>query len=81
MQGERPTALERMGKRNLWDGRCSECGAQVRAQEGLVEDASPSWGYGILCPECMPVGILDPPKPPEASKLPNIHTGDDRYER
>jgi hypothetical protein len=70
-----------MAKRNTWDGFCGVCGSQVRALEGIVEANGPGEGYRILCPECMPAGILDPPKPPDASRLPSIHRGDERYER
>jgi hypothetical protein len=57
------------------------CHAQVRALEGVVE-ASEVWPwYLILCPEHVPVGVLDPPKPPAASRLPSIHLGDERFER
>jgi hypothetical protein len=35
----------------------------------------------ILCPEHASPGALDAPKPPEASKLPSIHLGDERFER
>jgi hypothetical protein len=53
----------------------------VRALEGVVEPLeAPPW-YRILCPEHIPAGALDPPQPPEASKLPSIHLGDDRFER
>jgi hypothetical protein len=70
-----------MAKRNPYPGRCSVCHAQVRALEGIIEACdSPPW-YQILCPEHMPVGVLDPPKPPAASKLPSIHLGDERFER
>jgi len=70
-----------MAKRNTWDGFCGVCGSQVRALEGIVEAAGPGEGYRILCPEHMPAGVLDPPKPPEVSRLPSIHVGEDRYER
>jgi hypothetical protein len=70
-----------MAKRNTWDGPCSVCGSQVRALEGIIDATGPGEGYRTLCPEHMPAGILDPPKPPDASKLPSIHLGDDRYER
>jgi len=70
-----------MAKRNPYDGRCSICGSQVRALEGVVESLdAPPW-YRILCAEHMPAGALDPPKPPPASKLPSIHLGDERFER
>jgi hypothetical protein len=70
-----------MAKRNPYDGHCSECHAQVRALEGVIEasDAWPWWR--ILCPEHVPAGALEPPKPLEASKLPSIHLGDERFER
>jgi hypothetical protein len=29
----------------------------------------------------MRAGALDPPSPPEASKLPSIYLGDERFER
>lgn len=71
-----------MAKRNLSDGHCSVCHAQVRALEGVVEASSDAWPwYQILCPEHMPVGVLDPPRPLDASKLPSIHLGDARFER
>lgn len=70
-----------MAKRNPYDGRCSVCNADVRAQEGVVEAIdTPPW-YRILCPEHMPTGALDPPKPPSASRLPSIHLDDRRFER
>jgi hypothetical protein len=70
-----------MAKRNPYPGRCSVCKAEIRAQEGIVE-ACDSWPwYQILCPEHAPVGVLDPPPPPDTSKLPSIHLGDARYER
>jgi hypothetical protein len=70
-----------MAKRNPYDGHCSVCHVQVRALEGVVE-ASDAWPwYLILCPEHAPAGALDPPKPLEASRLPSIHLGDERYER
>lgn len=70
-----------MAKRNPYDGHCSVCHAQVRALEGVVE-ASDAWPwYLILCLEHVPAGVLDPPTPPAASRLPSIHLGDERYER
>ena len=70
-----------MAKRNPYPGRCNECGSAVRANEGVIE-ASEAWPwYRILCAEHVPTGALDPPKPPEASRLPSIHAGDERYER
>ncbi len=67
---------------NPYDGHCTLCRAPVRALEGVVEPAEdgPPW-YRILCPEHMPPGALDPPKPPEASTLPSIHLDGKRYER
>jgi hypothetical protein len=70
-----------MAKRNPYDGLCSECHAQVRALEGVIEASDVRPFYRILCPEHMPIGALDPPKPPQASKLPSIHLGDERFER
>jgi hypothetical protein len=70
-----------MSKRNTWDGHCYVCGLRVRALEGIVEARGPGEGYRLLCVEHAPVGALDPPAPPEASKLPSIHTGDERFER
>jgi hypothetical protein len=70
-----------MTKRNPYDGHCSVCHAQVHALEGVVEASDVRPFYRILCPEHMPAGALDPPKPPVASKLPSIHLGDERYER
>jgi hypothetical protein len=70
-----------MAERNTWDGVCGVCGAQVRALEGIVEASGGRKGYRILCPEHMPAGGLDAPKPPEASRLPSIHLGEERYER
>ena len=62
-----------MAKPNPYDGRCSVCKASVRAHEGVTEAwHRPPW-YRILCLEHAPAGALDPPKPPEASKLPSIH--------
>jgi hypothetical protein len=70
-----------MAKRNPYDARCSVCRASVRAREGVVESSEEWPWYRILCPEHMPAGALDPPKPPEASKLPSIHLGEERFER
>jgi hypothetical protein len=53
----------------------------VRAGEGIVDTLADGAGYQILCPEHMPPGSLDPEKPPEASRLPSIHLGDERFER
>jgi hypothetical protein len=75
------TFSKRMARRNPYDGRCSACNVQVLALEGVVE-ASEAWPwYRILCPEHMPAGVLDPPAPPETSRLPSIHLGDARFER
>lgn len=70
-----------MAKRNTWDGYCYLCGSQVRALEGIVQPLGPGEGYRLLCVEHAPTGALDPPAPPEASKLPSIYSGDERYER
>jgi len=70
-----------MAKRNPYEGHCSVCQAQVRAEEGVVEATDVRPWFRILCPEHAPAGALDPPKPPAASKLPSIHLGDDRFER
>jgi hypothetical protein len=70
-----------MARRNDFDGWCSVCGAQVRALEGMIDSSDPGQPYLILCLEHMPAGALDPPSPPDASKLPSIHLEDDRYER
>jgi hypothetical protein len=70
-----------MARRNSWEGFCWVCGSRVRALEGLVEAGDRGEGCRILCPEHMPVGALDPPRPAEVSKLPSIHVGDERYER
>ncbi len=70
-----------MAKRNPHDGRCSVCNVEVRALEGIVEALDrPPW-YRILCPEHMPEGLLDSPRPPDASRLPSIHLDEDRFER
>ena len=70
-----------MAKRNPYPARCSVCKAKIRALEGIVEACDSLRGYRILCPEHMPVGVLDPPRPPDASRLPSIHLGDERFER
>jgi hypothetical protein len=54
---------------------------QVRAFEGIIDADGPTGGYRILCAEHMPAGSLDPPKPPDAARLPSIHLGEERYER
>jgi hypothetical protein len=68
-------------KRNPYDGRCSVCATKVRAHEGVIEaaDAWPWWR--ILCPEHIPTGALDSPKPPETSRLPSIHRDERHFER
>jgi len=62
-----------MAKRNLYEARCTSCGAPVRAGEGIVESKPRGDGYAILCVECAAPGALDPPRPVEASRLPSIH--------
>jgi hypothetical protein len=70
-----------MTRRNTWDGFCGVCGSRVHALEGVVEGFGPGEGYRILCPEHIPIGALDPPQPPEISRLPSIYLDDERYER
>jgi hypothetical protein len=71
-----------MAKSNEWDGYCDVCRALVHKGEGLMDpDPEAKRGYLILCPEHMPEGRLDPPPPPEASKLSSIHLDDAKYER
>jgi hypothetical protein len=75
-----------MAKRNDYDGRCDVCGAQVKANEGTKVSASESphggqHGYLILCVEHSDDRSFEAPPPPEASKLPSIHSGDEKYER
>jgi hypothetical protein len=75
-----------MAKRNPYAGHCSICGAAVGTNEGIVvyDPESPNAhrrGYLILCVEHSPEGSFQPPAPPEASKLPSIHRGEDKYER
>jgi hypothetical protein len=70
-----------MAKRNTWEGFCGVCRCKVRALEGIVQDLGPGKGYRLLCPEHVPTGALDPPAPPEASRLPSIYCGDEQYER
>jgi hypothetical protein len=72
---------ERVTKRNTRDGYCGVCRVRIRALEGIVEADDSVSGYRILCPEHMPDGVLDPPKPPDASRLPSIHLDEERYER
>jgi hypothetical protein len=40
-----------------------------------VDAGDPGEGYRILCPEHVPGGALDPPRPLEVSKLGSIHLG------
>lgn len=47
----------------------------------MTPDPESSKGYLILCPEHASAGSLDRVEPPEVSKLPSIHTDDERYER
>ncbi|HEV7943834.1 MAG TPA: hypothetical protein VGP17_13680 [Solirubrobacteraceae bacterium] len=70
-----------MAKRNTWEGFCGVCRRKVRALEGIVQDLGPGKGYRLLCAEHVPAGALDPPVPPEASRLPSIYGGDEQYER
>ncbi len=75
-----------MAKRNPYAGHCSVCDVSVGANEGTVvyDPGSPHAGrrgYLILCVEHSSVGSLEPPAPPEASKLPSIHRGEEKYER
>jgi hypothetical protein len=75
-----------MAKRNDYDGHCSVCGEPVNANEGTMEyDPDSPYagrrGYLILCVEHSVDGSLAPPSPPEASKLPSIHRGEEKYER
>jgi hypothetical protein len=71
-----------MAKRNEFDGYCSVCGEAVRADDGFViPDPDARRGYLILCVEHAPEASTAPPSPPEASKLPSIHRGEEKYER
>jgi hypothetical protein len=75
-----------MAKRNPYAGHCSICGVVVGVDEGTVyyDPESPHAhrrGYLVLCIEHSPEGSFEPPAPPEASKLPSIHRGEDKYER
>ena len=70
-----------MAKRNPYEGRCTICRAPVPALEGVVEPTGRWPWYRILCPEHMPKDALQPPKRPDASKLPSIHLDEDRFER
>jgi ferredoxin len=70
-----------MANRNRYDARCSVCHVHIRASEGLVQPTDARPPYRILCPEHVAAGSLDPPRPIEASKLPSIHLGDERFER
>jgi hypothetical protein len=54
----------------------------VREGEGrVITDPDARRGFLILCPEHAPEAALDAPKPPEASKLPSIHVGEEKFER
>jgi hypothetical protein len=71
-----------MAKSNDWDGYCYECRTHVPAHEGVkVHDPDAPRGYKILCVECAPAVSVERPSPPEASKLPSIHRGEEQYER
>ncbi len=71
-----------MAKSNDWDGVCYECRGEVRADEGIkVYDPETPRNYKILCVECAPTVSMKPPPPPESSKLPSIHRGEEKYER
>jgi hypothetical protein len=70
-----------MAKRNPYPGRCDVCKTEIRALEGIVEERDAWPWYQILCLEHAPAYALDPPRPPDASKLPSIHLGDERFER
>jgi hypothetical protein len=68
-----------MAKPTNRDGFCAACGTPVRSGEAaVIPDSDYKQGYRILCLKCMPDGSLDPPKPPETSKLPSIHR--DRFD-
>lgn len=71
-----------MAKRNRYEGRCAECGSIVAPNEGLLQAGDPSAGprYLILCPEHSPPGLLAPPAPVDASRLPSIHV-EERFGR
>ena len=73
--------MDFMAQRNTYDATCHVCGAQVRANEGVVEAVKSRTGYRILCLEHAPIGSLEPPKPREASPMPSIHLQDARFER
>jgi hypothetical protein len=70
-----------MAERNRRDGYCGVCRVWVRALEGIIDPDGSAVGYRILCPEHMADGALDPPKPPDASRLPSIHLDEEHYER
>jgi len=71
-----------MAKSNQWDGYCHVCRVPVREGEGrVITDPDARRGFLILCPEHAPEAALDAPKPPEASKLPSIHVGEEKFER
>jgi hypothetical protein len=76
-----------MPKRNPYAGYCSVCGAAVGANQGItVHDPESPYahrprGYLILCVEHAGESSFELPAPPEASKLPSIHRGEEKYER
>jgi hypothetical protein len=71
-----------MAKPNEHDGYCEVCRKPVPRGQGVKDpDPDARLGYRILCLEHARDGALDPPPPPEASKLPSIHMDEDRYER
>jgi len=71
-----------MAKSNQWDGRCHVCRVRVRKGEArVIPDPDARRGFLILCPEHASEAALEAPKPPEASRLPSIHVGEEKYER
>ena len=51
-------------------------------RSGSIVEERDAWPwYQILCLEHTPAHALDPPRPLDASKLPSIHLGDERFER
>jgi hypothetical protein len=70
-----------MNSRNEWPASCGVCGCSVRPGEGIVDTSAAGLAYRVLCPDDAPGGSLDPPKAPEASTLPSIHIGEERFER
>jgi hypothetical protein len=71
-----------VAKSNQWDGYCNLCSVPVRKDEGvMVPDTDARLGYLILCVEHASPSSLEPPAPPEASKLPSIHQDEQKYER